>query len=249
MKKLYPFTEEENQFAEAHLFLVDKFLRRKRLSPDDYYDIVIFGYLEAVQKQYRDPIESEKQNFPAFAEICMRNAIGEDWKYRNREMRRGNPLSLDQLPACAENDDFSFYDVISDGAQNPAEQVEDRDMIDRILGVGTKRELEAIRLVWLGYEPREASRLMGIAPKTGRTTLAHFRKKAKAVREEREIVKCPYYERNREAIRAQQNNYRRTHAEYCRARDRAHYEAHREEINARRRAHYAAKRQDAEVCF
>lgn len=62
MRRLYPLTPEEQEFAAIHIDLVDTFLRRERLDPNEYYDIVIFGYLEAVQKQHREPIEEERQN-------------------------------------------------------------------------------------------------------------------------------------------------------------------------------------------
>lgn len=116
MRRLYPLTPEEQEFAAIHIDLVDTFLRRVRLDPDEYYDIVIFGYLEAVQKQHREPIEEERQNFNALAKICMRHAVGEDWKYRLKEKRKGDllNLSLDHLDTCTENDEFSFLDFIPD---------------------------------------------------------------------------------------------------------------------------------------
>lgn len=71
MRRLYPLTPEEQEFAAIHIDLVDTFLRRERLDPNEYYDIVIFGYLEAVQKQHREPIEEERQNFNALAKsVC-----------------------------------------------------------------------------------------------------------------------------------------------------------------------------------
>ena len=50
MRALRPMTQEEREFAEQNHDLVIDYLRRKRLPMDDYYDIVIFGYLSAVQQ-------------------------------------------------------------------------------------------------------------------------------------------------------------------------------------------------------
>lgn len=43
-------TDEERTFAEKHHKLVFSLLRDKALQYDDWYDVVIFGYLLAVQK-------------------------------------------------------------------------------------------------------------------------------------------------------------------------------------------------------
>ena len=48
-------TQEERKFAEQRHDLVIDFLCRKRLSMDDFYDVVIFGYLSAVQQYFRNP--------------------------------------------------------------------------------------------------------------------------------------------------------------------------------------------------
>lgn len=207
MRKLAPFTPEEQAFAEEHHYLVDKFLRIKRLSPADYYDVVIFGFLEAVQQHHRDPIALERQNFAAFAFICMEYAVGEDWKYKLRPMRRGDPFSLDAAMSD-DNDGFSFYSLLSDTKQDPEKQVEIQALIARLLEVATPRELEAIELVCQGYTSREVSEILGVSPATGRKTLYHFRRKAKAVRDEQEVVRCPYYEKYRDKARTAQAAYR-----------------------------------------
>lgn len=49
-----PLTEEQRRFAEQNHALVYKFLHQHGLSVDDYYDIVIFGFLLAVQRYLTD---------------------------------------------------------------------------------------------------------------------------------------------------------------------------------------------------
>lgn len=48
MRALRPMTTEEREFAEQEHQIVIDFLRCKRLPMDDFYDVVIFGYLSAV---------------------------------------------------------------------------------------------------------------------------------------------------------------------------------------------------------
>lgn len=50
MSRLHEMTPLQRQFAEEHQDIVFRFLSRKGLPMDDYYDIVIFGYLQAVQE-------------------------------------------------------------------------------------------------------------------------------------------------------------------------------------------------------
>jgi len=47
-------TQEERDFAEQHHDLVIDFLRYRRLPMDEFYDVVIFGYLSAVQQYFRN---------------------------------------------------------------------------------------------------------------------------------------------------------------------------------------------------
>ena len=55
MRALRPMTQEERDFAEQHHNLVIDFLRYRRLPMDEFYDVVIFGYLSAVQQYIRNP--------------------------------------------------------------------------------------------------------------------------------------------------------------------------------------------------
>ena len=48
MKDIIPLNEEQRRFATENHNLVYAFLNEKGLSEDEYYDVVIFGYLYAV---------------------------------------------------------------------------------------------------------------------------------------------------------------------------------------------------------
>ena len=49
-----PLTKEQQAFATAHHSLVYKFLNENRLPEDEFYDVVIFGYLKAVRDYFSD---------------------------------------------------------------------------------------------------------------------------------------------------------------------------------------------------
>ena len=50
-----PLNDTQRIFAEKNHNLVYKFLHEKNLPASEYYDIVIFGYLRAVQRYLTDP--------------------------------------------------------------------------------------------------------------------------------------------------------------------------------------------------
>lgn len=55
MRKLHELTALQQQFSEEHIGIVYKYLHTKHLPIDEFYDIVIFGYLSAVQEYDERP--------------------------------------------------------------------------------------------------------------------------------------------------------------------------------------------------
>lgn len=258
-----PLTAEEQEMATEHFHMVDEFLRCKRLDPNEYFDVVIFGYLQAIQYECRNENSPENKNFHGLVEVCMKRAVQQDWRHKYREMRTADrlALSLDGLPVDTDGGEFSLYEIIADVRQNTAIQVEAQDLTDRVLAVATSREHEMIDLVCKGYESHEIAEILGISRNTVYRILCNFRVKAKAVRDEREVIRSPQWARDKEKIQARNRAYREahreeinarhrvtdrayraTHPEKVRAKERAYRAAHRDEINARERARRAAKR-------
>ena len=50
-----PLTLEQKIFATQNHDLIFKFLNEKHLSEDEFYDIVVFGYLRSVQRFFSEP--------------------------------------------------------------------------------------------------------------------------------------------------------------------------------------------------
>lgn len=265
MSALQPLTDEEREMAEQYLYLVDQFLYRHRLDPDEYYDIAIFGYLEAIQRERRMNCPEEKKNFPGLTEVCIRNAVYQEWRRQYADMRKADwlSISLDGAPAYADDDDgISLYEVVADPRASTEESVVKSDLIRRILAEATPREHEAIDYACAGFEAHEIAELMGISVYTASRFLYNFRVKAHAVEEDREAIRAPQWARDKEKCQERNRKYQRkyweTHREEYNARtrakraenpekfrekDRRYREAHREEINARDRARRAAKKE------
>lgn len=100
-----PLTEEQRRFAEQNHALVYKFLHQHGLSVDEYYDIVIFGFLLAVQRYLTDAslapyafstvawsaMESALRNHRRTARRNLRLHTGNGWHGRYRLCRRELP--------------------------------------------------------------------------------------------------------------------------------------------------------------
>ena len=93
MRALRPMTQEEREFAEKKHDLVIDFLRCKRLPMDDCYDVVIFGYLSAVQQYFRDPPADVE--FKAMAFRAMKDSVLREGEYHARAKRCGVTVGLD----------------------------------------------------------------------------------------------------------------------------------------------------------
>ena len=95
MRALRPMTQEERDFAEQHHNLVIDFLRYRRLPMDEFYDVVIFGYLSAVQQYIRNPPAGV--NFKAMAFRAMKDAVLREGEYHSRAKRCGVTVGLDDV--------------------------------------------------------------------------------------------------------------------------------------------------------
>ena len=95
MRALRPMTQEERELAEQHHDLVIDFLRYRRLPMDEFYDVVIFGHLSAVQQYIRNPPVGV--NFKAMALRAMKDAVLREGEYHSRAKRCGVTVGLDDV--------------------------------------------------------------------------------------------------------------------------------------------------------
>ena len=98
MSKIEPLTLKEREMAEQYHYLVDNFLQRKRLAPNQYYDIVIFGYLQAIQRECRNPSPTHQKNIYGLIEVCMNRAVLQEWRCQYQIKRTGGPQASESGP-------------------------------------------------------------------------------------------------------------------------------------------------------
>ena len=88
-----PMTDAERRFAEDNHALVYRFLKANDLSEDSYYDIVIFGFLQAVQ-EYCSNDNTQNYQFSTVAWRKMSCALKDHRRYLESQKRSAPTFSI-----------------------------------------------------------------------------------------------------------------------------------------------------------
>ena len=172
MRALRPMTQEEREFAEEKHDLVINFLRCKCLPMEDYYDVVIFGYLSAVQQYFRNPPVNVP--FRAMAIRAMKDHMLHDKEYNARAKRSGFTISLEELETYRN-------DMMPDPKQDTQRRVENKALLEQAASVATQKEASIIRLLVDGFALSEAARLLKISRSAAEFQMRNFYFRARAV--------------------------------------------------------------------
>lgn len=149
MRALRPMTTEEREFAEQKHDLVTDFLRCKSLPMNDFYDVVVLGYLSAVQQYFRNPPAGVE--FKAMSFRAMKDSVLRDSEYHARAKRCGFTVSLDTT---------NYHSAIPDPKQDVERQIEGKALLEQAAKVATPRESKIINLLIDGFALHEAARLL-----------------------------------------------------------------------------------------
>ena len=168
MRALRPMTQEEREFAEQNHDLVIDYLRRKRLPMDDYYDVVIFGYLSAVQQYFRNPPDGVA--FKAMSFQAMKESVLREGEYHARAKRYGVTVGLDDVSG-----------TLADPKQDTERQIESKAVLDQAANVATPKEARIIRLLVDGFALHEAARFLKMPRTTVVSYMENFCSRARAV--------------------------------------------------------------------
>lgn len=160
-------TQEEREFAEQKHDLVIDFLRYRRLPMDEFYDVVIFGYLSAVQQYFRTPPVGVA--FEAMAIRAMKDSVLRDGEYRARAKRSGVTVGLDDAGS-----------TLTDPRQDTERQVEDKTLLEQVISVAAPREARIITLLIDGFALHEAAQFLKIPRASAETCMDNFCFRARA---------------------------------------------------------------------
>lgn len=147
MKKIHLLTPAQQQFASENHYIVEHFLSWKRLDTREFYDVVIFGFLSAVQEYLEKP-ELKAYAFSTIAWRCMNNCLVDEVIYRNRQKRTAYITPF-------EEDCLSIDALLPNRLQKMAEVLDDQKQLIILLSHITPKEQEVVSLKADGYTYRE----------------------------------------------------------------------------------------------
>lgn len=142
----------QNEFMTKNHELVNRYLRAHHLEISEFYDVVIFGYIEAAKRYINNPVLQEKHPFIAVAFTKMNDCMSDYWKKQRTQKRRATVVSLD----CCDNEVLFDPADISDNVFNKMN-------VEEMLSVFDKQEQKILSLLMDGYPERTIAKNLGIS--------------------------------------------------------------------------------------
>lgn len=150
-----PLTGEQKHLAELNHDLVYKFLNENDLPESEYYDVVIFGYLCAVQ-EYCENSKLKKYSFTTVAWKQMKEELFRHRKYLERKKRDFPTVSLSELVGNAD-DSLRIEDVIM--LENKLlEELNLNLLLHTLAARITEKQMRIIRMKLDGYRMHDIAK-------------------------------------------------------------------------------------------
>lgn len=165
-----PLTIEQKLFAAENHGLVYKFLSENRLPEDEFYDLVIFGYLRAVRRYFTEK-ELQKYSFSTIAWNCMRVDLYNCTRKKFRQKRNAEVISIHLIP---HENSLSLEETLSKPDELMMQLETDlllHDLAKRISG----QQMDMVRLKSGGYGIREIAKSQKVTMKQVKEVLENVR--------------------------------------------------------------------------
>lgn len=114
--RLKTFTEEEKRLAEKNHDLVYQFLRAHSYSMEDYYNIVVFGYLKGIQKYCRYVGNNTGKNLDGICWNCMRSEMKSHFKMETAKKRQ--PTEIIMTKVSSAEDEVIALEILKSVMEN-----------------------------------------------------------------------------------------------------------------------------------
>lgn len=118
-KKEKMLTEKQERFLEKYHYLVENFLKYRGLPMNEFYDVVIFRFMQAVQ-QYDERDDLKKYKFSTIANHAMSSALSNHFV---KEKRRNKKIQILSLDYQFEDSNLTLGDIIADERVDVCETV------------------------------------------------------------------------------------------------------------------------------
>lgn len=165
-----PLTPQEQIFAAENHSLVYKFLNEKRLPFDEYYDVIIFGYIKAIHHFFTAPGLTAY----AFSNIAwkgMQNSLYNYNRSKSRQKRNAEELSLHTM-SCT--DDLPFEDALP-ASDNYMQQLEFTLLLHDLAKRVSKQQMNIVRMRSSGYNLHDIAACQNTSTKRIRKLLEEVR--------------------------------------------------------------------------
>lgn len=149
-------TPEQQSFAAEHHGLVYAFLNEKKLPDDDFYDIVVFGYLRAVKDYLTSAQLKQKYEFSTISFMSMKSALCKHYEKQNRMMRKGFTISLESV-VYGKDETLSLQEVLS-VPDSAVLDFETELLMLELASKVSKRDMDVLRMKAGGYGTREIAK-------------------------------------------------------------------------------------------
>lgn len=166
-----PLTREQREFATKWHNLIYTFLNEKRLSEEDYYDIVVFGFLRAVKRYFTEPA-LQQYSFSTIAWKNMRSCLSDYFKSQSCQKRNGYTISLHTLTYGDEP--VRLEEVIS-APDRLMMQLETELLLHDLARRATRQQMAVVHMRSAGYNVREIAKTQSIPMKKVQELLEEIR--------------------------------------------------------------------------
>lgn len=172
MRKLHELTALQQQFSEEHIGIVYKYLHTKHLPIDEFYDIVIFGYLSAVQ-EYDERPELNCFHFTTIAWSRMQECLYQHYAYQHRPIRYAPQISLYALTEMG----TSLDELLPNRKQDVHEHASNWLLIMEIMSQLTDTERQLVTLKAKGLSIREIAEQFSLSTSGIQSRFTRMRKR------------------------------------------------------------------------
>lgn len=165
-----PLTQTQRIFASEHHGLVHAFLNSKGLPEDEYYDVVIFGYLDAVRRFFA---ESELQQY-SFATVAWQGMQGALSNY-NRTMRRQKRAAQVVSIHVSLHEEGLPLEERAAAPDALMQQLEHDLVMHDLANRVSKQQMDMVRLRSSGYGVRDIARSQNLSMRRVKELLEEVR--------------------------------------------------------------------------
>lgn len=158
-QRIRPLSLEERRFATDNYHLINTFLKRSKLNPEEYFDIVVFDFLRSVQAYLNDEDLQNNFCFEAISYMYMRRAVYTHLREQKAQKRCsgcGTDVSFDEMG--------DHVGKLASGMENMS-MLEYAEIMERINDILTEEQRKIFNDKLDGYTLKEIAENIGIKPK------------------------------------------------------------------------------------